>query len=312
MLYQASAWMSSQRLLSRPRCCSVSLIRLCSYIMRASWVLLSKSMAFTYLVSFSIKPSYCLFYLYNSMRVLLYSLRTAFFSLRIFICNTAPIVSFSAEQIPSCYLWYFNSLTISFTTFSKSSRWPLMVSYSLLRSPPSRVFSRLSNICMARCDASICSWLMREATISYFSFVASASGFLLKILFEPGATGTMCDLFETISAVSSRRCCLLKCSIEFIWCIGPYPIDIKIQHGYRFHFFNLKLTKRMVSLILPCIAMKVSIWSVWLLGEDARTFLLCYYEWRCIGFFGTNIRVTVTTNGWHLSDRINLFHHLIN
>lgn len=48
-----------------------------------------------------------------------------------FIYATAADVSFSAEMISSYCLWYFNSLTMSFKAFSRASKWPRTVKFSL-------------------------------------------------------------------------------------------------------------------------------------------------------------------------------------
>jgi hypothetical protein len=136
-------------------CYSVALILRCSWRIRTSCVLWSNLMASTCLFSFSCACSYILFCLLRSIRTLHSSFKLAFFSFTMFICSTAPTVSFSAEVMPTYCLWYLSSDTMSLITRSKSSKCPRIVNCSLFLSPPRSVCSYLSNTCIARCEVSI-------------------------------------------------------------------------------------------------------------------------------------------------------------
>jgi hypothetical protein len=136
-------------------CYSVALILRCSCRMRISWVLWSNLIASTCLFSFYCACSYVLFCLFRSIRTLHSSFRLAFFSLTMFICSTAPMVSFSADVMLTYCLWYLSSDTMSLITRSKSSRCPRIVNCSLFLSPPRSVCSCLSNTYIARCEVSI-------------------------------------------------------------------------------------------------------------------------------------------------------------
>ena len=114
---------------------STSRIRLCIYSNLVFAVYVSLWRTSIYLWKFSYSLSCLRLCLCISCCTLYSSLSKVFFAFTIFICWTAPAVSFSALMISSWRLWYLISETTSINTASKLSSYPLNVIASLLARP---------------------------------------------------------------------------------------------------------------------------------------------------------------------------------